>query len=173
MRRSLLCTAIAMCTVGSAHAVTFTLSPQDTTVGPGEEVVLRLVADAASDIKGVSLVWGYTAPRLGFLSAHAGGVIAQPGGFTEFVNLDAVPPADSVGYDAVVLSGTGSGPGVVVFLRFTANSLGNASVNCLFADVRDSQNTPTQPSCSSTTIHVVGPVPTRTTRWSSLKRKYR
>jgi hypothetical protein len=153
--------------------MTFTLSPADTTVGPGEDVVLRLVADAAPDIKGVSLACGYTPARLTFVSAHAGGVLAQPGGFTEFVNPDVVAPADSVGYDAVVLSGTGAGPGVVVFLRFLANSIGSASVECLFTDVRDSHNTPSQPPCSSATIHVVGPVPTRATRWSDLKRVYR
>src|SRR2546428_529474 len=92
--RLLLCTVFAVCTVGYTSAMTFTLSPADTTVGPGDDVVLRVLTDATPDIKGVSLDWSYTAPRLTFVSAHAGGVITQPSGFIEFVNAD-VAPADS------------------------------------------------------------------------------
>ena len=153
--------------------MTFTLSPADTTVGPGDDFVLRVVSDAAPDIKGVSLQWSYTVPRLTFVSAHAGGVITQPGGFVEIVIPDAVSPPDSVGYDAAVLAGTGSGPGVVVFLRFTAGSIGSATMDCVSADARDSHNGETQPPCTSSTIHVVGPVPTHRTRWGTLKEMYR
>ena len=153
--------------------MTFTLSPADTTVGPGDVVVLRLLTDPAPDIKGVSLNWRYAAPRLAFVSAHAGDVIGQPGGFVEFVVPDLVAPPDSVGYDAAVLVGTGSGPGVLVFLRFTANSVGNASVDCVSADARDSHNGLTQPPCTSSTIHVVGPVPTHRTRWAAMKDMFR
>jgi hypothetical protein len=173
IRRLSLCIACIVFAVSSARAMTLTLSPADTTVGPGDGVVLRVISDAATDIKGVSLELGYSVPRLAFVSAHAGGVITQSGNFSEFVLPDVVAPADSVGYDAVVLTGTGSGPGVVVFLGFTAGAVGTASVDCLFTDVRDSQNGSTQPACSSSTIHVAGPVPTRKTRWSTLKSIYR
>lgn len=162
-----------MSTATCASAITFSLSPVDTTVGPGEAVVLRLVTNVAPDIKGVSLDWTYSPTRLSFVSAAAGGVITGSGAFVEFVRHDHASPPDSVGYDAAVLDGTGTGPGVVVFLRFNSHTVGTASITCLSAEVRDSQNIATFPFCTSSTIHVVGPVATRRTHWGDVKRIYR
>lgn len=71
LRRLLMCTALALCTANTAQGLAFTLLPADTSVGPGDAVVLRLVSDAAPDIRGCSLECGYTAARLTFVSAQA------------------------------------------------------------------------------------------------------
>ncbi len=60
--------------------MTSILRPADTSVGPGDDGVLRGLTDAAPDIKGVSLDWSYTARLLAFVSAHAAGVLTQAGG---------------------------------------------------------------------------------------------
>jgi hypothetical protein len=91
----------------------------------------------------------------------------------DFVLPDVTAPPDSVWYDAARLTGTGSGPGVVAFLRFVSHTEGAATLTCLQTDLRDSVNAPLSPSCADALVHVVGPVPTRTTRWGRLKARYR
>ena len=82
--------------------------------------------------------------------------------------LDAQPD-----FEGTSIGWTGHGPGMLVFIEFVATALGNTVVECTPADLRDSSNPPTTPSCSTTTIHILGPVPARHTRWAELKSRFR
>ena len=82
--------------------------------------------------------------------------------------LDAQPDVKGAS-----LGWTGHGPGMLVFIEFVATALGNTVVECTPADQRDSSNPPTTPSCSTTSIHILGPVPARHTRWAELKSRFR
>lgn len=170
----------ALCTAGlliwsaaGARAATLTLVPADTSVTLGDHVVLRAVLDSQPDVKGASLQFIWNSARLSFVTAHSGGVMNSGGDFADFVIPDVSVPADSATFDAAVLTGTGQGPGVVAFIEFQATALGIALVDCIGADLRDSQNVATLPPCSSSTIRVLGPVPARQTRWGQLKARYR
>jgi len=157
-----------------ARAATLSIAPAETTVTIGEDFTLRVLVDAVPDLKGADLVYGYTAGRLAFLSSWTGDAIAGAGGDVfEFVYPDVTAPPDSVWYDAARLSDTGSGPGVVVFLRFHAATQGNGTVDCLSTDLRDSLNAPLSPTCAGALVHVVGPVPVLRTGWGLLKAMYR
>lgn len=171
----LTCFALSLCLpVSMARAASLVLAPAETTVTVGDPVTLRVLVDAVPDLKGADLIYGYTTPRLSFITASVGGAISGVGGATfDFVLPDVTAPADSVWYDAARLSGTGSGPGVVAFFTFATHSQGNATVNCLFTDLRDSANQPLVPSCAGALIHVIGPVPTRSTTWARVKAIYR
>lgn len=165
---------LLMALAPAAHAVTLTLAPAETTVTVGDPFTLRVLIDAAPDLKGADLIYGYTPGRLTFTAAQVGGALAGLGGSTfDFVLPDVTAPADSVWYDAARLTGTGSGPGVVAFLHFGANTQGNATVNCLNMDLRDSANAPLLPACAGALIHVIGPVPVRPMSWGRLKEHYR
>jgi hypothetical protein len=165
-----LCVAIPTVT----HAAALTVAPAETTVTVGDSFTLRVLVDAVPDLKGADLIYGYTPGRLTFTAAQVGGAIQGFGGSVfEFVLPDVTAPPDSVWYDAARLSGTGSGPGVVVFLTFLTHTQGNATLNCLFADLRDSANAHLSSSCDGALIHVVGPVPTLLTTWGRLKTRYR
>jgi hypothetical protein len=166
----LLCAAIP--TV--ARAAALTVAPAETTVTVGDSFTLRVLVDAVPDLKGADLIYGYTPGRLTFTAAQVGGAIQGFGGSVfEFVLPDVTAPPDSVWYDTARLSGTGSGPGVVVFLTFLTHTQGNATLNCLFADLRNSANAPISSSCAGGLIHVEGPVPTLPTTWGRLKARYR
>ncbi len=167
--------ALALCLLSNtARAVTLTLAPAETTVTVGDPVTLRVLVSAAPDVKAADLIYGYTAPRLSFTSAAIGGALAGIGQSTfDTVLPDVTAPADSVWYDAARLSGTGSGPGVLAFFTFATHSQGNATVNCLTTDLRDSLNQLLAPSCAGALIHVIGPVPARSTTWARVKAIYR
>jgi len=160
--------------VPNPRAASLTIAPAETTVTVGDSFTLRVLVDAVPDLKGADLVYGYTPARLSFTSALMGGALAGIGGSSiDFLLPDVTAPADSVIYDAARLTGTGSGPGVVVFLTFASHTQGNATVNCLSSDLRDSNNAPLDPSCAGALIHILGPVPTLATSWTRLKARYR
>ncbi len=157
----------------AARAATLTYVPADTSVTLGDHVVLRAVLDAQPDVKGASLAFGWTPSRLSLSSVHAGDVFTSAPSFTEFTLGDVVAPADSASFDAAALIGSGHGPGVVAFLDFQATALGIAFVDCHGVDLRDSHNNETLPPCTQSIIRILGPVPTRHTRWGELKARYR
>ncbi len=160
--------------VPAAHAASLTIAPAETTVTIGDSFTLRVVVDAVPDLKGADLIYGYTPVRLTFTSAQVGDALTGIGGAVfDTVLPDVTAPPDSVWYDAARLTGTGSGPGVVAFLQFGTHTEGNATVNCLFTDLRDSVNAPLSPSCAGALIHVIGPVPVRPTTWGRVKALYR
>ena len=166
----LLCVAIPIV----ARAAALTVAPAETTITVGDSFTLRVLVDSVPDLKGADLIYGYTPGRLTFTAAQAGGAMQGIGGSVfEFVLPDVTAPPDSVWYDAARLSGSGSGPGVVVFLTFLTHTQGNATLNCLFADLRNSVNAPLSPSCAGALVHVVGPVPTLLTTWGRVKSRYR
>ena len=168
--------ALLLClgVVPASRAASLTIAPAETTVSVGDSFTLRVVIDAVPDLKGFDLIYGYTPGRLTFNSAQVGGALAGFGGSTfDSVLPDVTAPRDSVWYDAARLSGTGSGPGVVAFFTFLTHTEGNATVNCLFTDLRNFANAPLSPSCAGALIHVIGPVPTRPTTWGRLKVRYR
>lgn len=158
----------------AAHAAALTIAPAETTVTIGDSFTLRVVVDAVADLKGATLVYGYTAGRLTFTSAQVGGALAGFGGGTfDFQYPDVTAPADSVWYDAARLSGSGSGPGVVAFLSFDTHTQGNGTITCLDMDLRDSANVMLLPSCAGALVHVIGPVPVLPTSWGRVKARYR
>jgi hypothetical protein len=165
-----LCTAAA----SNARAASLTIAPAETGVTVGDSFTLRVLIDAVPDLKGADLVYHYAAGRLTFTSTEVGDALAGLGGSTvDFVLPDVTAPPDSVWYAAARLSGSGSGPGVVVFLKFGSHTQGNAPLSCLQSDLRDSGNAPLAPSCAGALVHVIGPVPTLPTRWARVKARYR
>jgi hypothetical protein len=157
-----------------ARAVTVAIAPSDTTVNLNDEFWVRATLDVFPSLKGCDLIWGYSSPVLSFLAVQAGDAIAGGGGsYFDVVLPDVTAPADSVWYNAAVLTGSGSGPGVIVLLKFKAIAVGTGAVSCLFADLRDSNNTSTHPACSGGVVHVLGPVPARPRSWGRIKTLYR
>jgi hypothetical protein len=157
-----------------AHAASLVIAPAETTVTIGDPFTVRVLVDAVPDLKGADLVYGYTPGRLTFAGSVMGDAFASGGGDAfEFTYPDVQAPPDSVWYNTARLTGTGSGPGVIVFLTFNTHLDGNANINCLNADLRNSANTPLLPSCAGALVHIIGPVPVRPTTWSRLKAHYR
>jgi hypothetical protein len=156
-----------------ARAVSLVIAPAETTVTVGDVVSLRVMVDAVPDLKGAELIYGYTPIRLTLTSAQAGGAINGVSGAFEFTYPDVTAPPDSAWMNFATLTGTGSGPGVVAFLTFGSHTQGNATVNCLFGDLRTSTNAQIPHSCAGALIHVIGPVPTRKTNWGRVKAHYR
>lgn len=165
---------IGIAAVPASHAAALTIAPAETSVTIGDSFTLRVEIDAVDDLKGATLVYGYTAGRLSFTSAQVGDALAGLGGGTfDFQYPDITAPADSVWYDAARLLGTGSGPGVVAFLTFDTHTQGNATIDCLDIDLRDSANAPLLPTCAGALVHVIGPVPVLPTSWGRVKARYR
>jgi hypothetical protein len=156
---------------GEARAVKVTLLPPDTTVAVGDIVTLRAVTDAFPDLKAFQLIYRYDPLRLQFLGATAGEVLTSVP-HVAFVTPDE-PPADSVIYDAAVLVGSTSGPGVLVYLRFRALAVGDAAIECMLADFRDSQNRQTLPACNGGRVQITAPTPVQRSTWSKIKAIYR
>ena len=158
----------------AARAVTVAIAPSDTTVNLHDEFWVRATVDLFPSLEGCDLIWGYSGPVLSFLAAQAGDALAGGGGgYFDAVLPDVTAPADSVWYNGAALTGSGSGPGVIVFLKFKAIAAGTGAVSCLFADLRDSNNASTYPACSGGVVHVLGPVPVRPRSWGRIKTLYR
>ena len=138
----------------------------------GDTFTVRVVIDAFPDLKGVETIHGYTPGKLLFQSALAGDAISGDS-YVDFVLPEVEMPPDSVWYNAARLVGSGAGPGIVVFLTFDAEQEGDATISCLFADLRDSQNNQTLPECHGGVVHILGPVPARAASWGRLKQIYR
>jgi hypothetical protein len=164
--------ALLVAMTGPAGAAAVTVVPADTSVTVGDTLTVRIESDAIADLKGCELIYAYTSSRLEFVGAEAGAVLAG-GGYFDYVLPDAAAPADSVWYDAARLVGTAAGPGVVALFTFVATAEGDASLACLLADLRDSNNAPLNPSCAGGVIHVLGPVPARAASWGRIKSLYR
>jgi hypothetical protein len=168
--------ALAVLAVASlarpAGAVTVSVSPADTVVTVGDFVTVRIVIDAFPDLEGAELIHGYTPGRLVFQSALAGDAIAG-GAYVDFVLPDITAPPDSVWYNTARLDGSGAGPGIIVFYTFHAAQEGDATISCLLADLRDSDNNQTLADCHGGVIHILGPVPTREASWGRVKQIYR
>lgn len=154
------------------RATTVTVQPPDTTVTVGDTFIVRAVTDAFPDLKAFELIYRYDPLRLQFLGAIAGEVLTDAGGYVDFTTPDAAP-ADSVIYDAAVLSGSTAGPGILVYLRFRALALGDALIQCELADFRDSQNRQTLPACEGSRVVITGPTPAIKTSWGKIKSLYR
>ncbi len=157
-----------------ARAVTVGMSPADTSVYVGDELELRIVTDAFEDLKGFHLRFQFDPAKLQFLGADAGGVLTGTGRpYTDYVIVTPGAGADSVLYDAAVLTGSTAGPGVLVSFRFKAVSVGEAPVPCIEADFRDSDNAITLPDCTGGIVHIIAATPARVASWGRVKTLYR
>ena len=112
-------------------------------------------------LEGAELIHAYTSGKLVFQSALAGDAIAG-GSYVDFVIPDVTAPPDSVWYNTARLDGSGAGPGIIAFYTFQAPQEGDATITCLLADLRDSDNNQTLPECHGGVIHILGPVPAMT-----------
>ena len=158
-----------------SHAVTASVTPADTTVVQNTDFYMRVTIDAISDVKTYELVYSFDPLKLQLLGITGGDVLRSggPGSYVEFVRTEYAPPADSAWFDAAVLVGKGSGPGVMAFLHFKAIGVGDSPLTALTVDIRDSENHQTLPAKENGTLHVTGPVPVRPTSWARLKSLYR
>uniref|UniRef100_A0A832MLX8 Cohesin domain-containing protein n=1 Tax=Eiseniibacteriota bacterium TaxID=2212470 RepID=A0A832MLX8_UNCEI len=165
--------AAALFAAAPSRGAVVAVAPSDTAVTLGDTVTVRVETTGVPDLKGFQLVYAYTSPRLQFVGATAGDVLAQGAGdYFEYVLPDVAPP-DSVWYDAARLDGTSSGPGVLAFFTFVATSEGFAHVGCRHIEFRDSANQASFPTCLGGLIRVIGPVPSRPASWPRLKGLYR
>jgi hypothetical protein len=157
-----------------ARAVTVSVVPSDTTVTVGDDLCVRVTIDAFSNLEGVQLIYSFDSAKLGLQSVSAGDVLSgAPGGFFAYLHPDITAPADSVWYDAAILTGNSSGPGIVAFFCFEALAEGDATIVCRRVDLRDSLNQQTLPPCSGATVHILGPTAIGAPTWGRLKTLYR
>jgi hypothetical protein len=169
----LVAAGIALSPAG-AGAVTVSLVPSDTTVTIGDDFCVRVTIDAFPNLEGVQLIYSFDSAKIGLQSVSAGDVLTgAPGGFFEVLNPDITAPVDSVWYDAAILSGNSSGPGIIAFFCFQALAEGDAAIVCRRVDLRDSLNQQTLPPCSDAVIHIVGPTAAGNRTWGRLKTIYR
>jgi hypothetical protein len=172
-RRATLALGVIAVLAGPARAVNVSVVPADTSVTVGDVVVLRIEVSALPDLKGTRLIHGFTASRLLFQGAAAGGAVRGSGSVFEQLLPDVASPVDSVAFDMARLDGSGSGPGVLAFYTFKTTATGDANVVCEFVDLRDSFNQPTLPACAGGVIHISGPVPVSAGTWGRVKVLYR
>lgn len=165
--------AAALC-ASPAVAVTVGPAPADTTVIVGDTFDIRMVTTAFTDLKGFSLIYRYDPAILQLVGATPGDVLTSSGNpFTALLVPDYAAPADSAWYDAAMLIGTTSGPGILNFFRFKALVIGESALECRLVDFRDSQNVQTLPVCTPGRVVVVGPTPARPETWGRIKTLYR
>ena len=159
---------------GHARATAVSVQPPDTTVNVDDEFALRIVTTSFTDLKGFDIVFSYDPTRLQFLGADPGDVLTGSGcSYAVYVVPDFAPPADSAWYNAAVLVGSTSGPGILSFYRFKALAKGQSPVTCQLVDFRDSYNVRYLPDCVSGLVRITGPVPARPATWGRLKTLYR
>ena len=155
-----------------AGAATVSVAPADTTLPCGSFAV-RAVVDAVADLKGFELIFSFDASKLRLLGVDPGTVLTRSGSpFSAFLVPD-VPPADTIRYDAAMLVGSSSGPGVLAFFRFQAVAEGVSPVGCVLVDFRDSNNVQTLPDCVGGSVSITGPTPARPQTWGRVKTLYR
>jgi hypothetical protein len=161
---------------GAARAeVTVQVAPADTTIACNDTVLVRVEAIGTfTDLKAYQLVLRY-GDRLVYAGMMAGEVLTGTGRAWTLQEIpDAVAPADTAWADCAQLVGSASCPGVLLYLRFVAPYAGEAAIECLHAELRDSWNQPTLPACVGAQIHVkTCPVPVTPTTWGALKTIYR
>jgi hypothetical protein len=150
------------------------IDPPDTVVDITQTATLRVMTDAVSDLKAYELIFKYDPTYIELLSVSPGDLLTTaPGGYTDFQRLDFVSPQDSVWYDAAVLLGSTSGPGILAYLDFRALTEGDSPIECRLVDFRDSFNSQTLPPCTGGILRVVGPVQVLHGTWGRLKSTYR
>jgi len=155
----------------NADAASVAVTPADTTVSVGDDLWIRVEADAFSDLKAYDLIFQYDPTVVQLLGANPGDVLTGSY-FASLVN-EVSAPIDSAWYDAAMLVGSTSGPGVLVYFHFKALATGISPLDCRKVDYRDSNNVQTLPSCSSGIIRVVGVVPARPDTWGRVRARYR
>ncbi len=160
---------------GAARAASVTMVPADTSVTIGETVVLRVqLISPFSNFEGFKAVYRYEPNVLSFIGATPGEVFTSaPGAIFATLRSEYAAPMDSVWYEAAVLDGTSSGPGILAYLTFQTIGPGNGTIVCKGVDLRDSDNQQTLATCFDAIVHVFPPVPVRPTSWSRLKVLYR
>ena len=158
--------------VPAAAAAGFTVVPAETTVTVGDTFTLRITCDAVADLKGFQTAWAFPAVRLQFAAMPAGELLSDPPG-DWFATLlpDVSAPVDTAWMDAARLDGSVNGPGVLAYLTFQALTTGDATVACVQAEMRDSNNVPLAPGCTGALVHVIGPVPVLRRSWGALKQR--
>lgn len=160
----------ALCSALPAAAAVLSLSPADTTVQVNSTFTLRVTCDAVSDLKGLQTAWSYSAARLQLVSMTAGNVFTDPGGaWFEHMIFDVSAPADTAWLDVAKLNGTAQGPGVVAYVRFKALVPGDAPIDCVWAEMRDSENVSLMPGCVPGIVHVAAPTAITRRTWGQLK----
>jgi hypothetical protein len=176
-RPACLAFALALATLVPAPpalAASFSIEPPDTTVTVGDTFTLRVMCDAVSDLKGFQSAYGFAAARLQFVAMPAGNLLTDGGGDWFAILLpDVTAPVDTAWMDAAKLDGSAAGPGIAAYLTFKALLIGDAPLECLFAEMRDSNNASLSPTCTGGLVHVIGPVPVERRTWGRIKTLYR
>jgi len=139
----------------------------------GIPFTLCITTDVRPDLKGFTLVFSFDPTKLRFLGVEPGDVLTGSGNpFAGYLVPDAAPP-DTVWYDAAMLAGSSSGPGILAFFRFQGLAEGESPVQCERVDFRDSNNVQTLPDCVSGLTRITGQTPARAASWGSIKTLYR
>jgi hypothetical protein len=168
--------ALVMLVVGArmAAAASVVVAPSDTTVSVGDDLYVRVEADAFPDLKGYELIFQYDPTIVQLLGALPGDVLTGDGDpFFATLVPDVSAPADSAWFDAAMLTGSTQGPGVLVYYHFKALAVGVSPLDCRRVDYRDSNNVQTLPSCTGGVIRVVGVTPAKRETWGGMKALYR
>ena len=156
-----------------ARAVTVTVAPAGTTVMCGIPFTLRITSGVCPDFKGFTLVFSFDPTKLGFLGVEPGDVLTGSGNPLAGCLVPDTAPPDTVWYDATMLAGSSSGPGILAFFRFQGFAEGESPVQCERVDYRDSNNVQTLPVCVSGPVRITGRTPARAASWGSIETPYR
>jgi len=165
---------VALCWADTSHATSLALIPADSTITVADEIVVRLEATGVTDLKGMQVELTFDPSVLQVLSASRG-TLLPPGAAGSFFQsfLSNAPGNGHVQCDAAVLTGSSSGSGTLLAVRFRALAIGVSPITVTWVDLRDSNNASTTPGGSSATIRVFGPVATQRASWTKLKNLYR
>ena len=160
--------------VPAARALTVSTLPADTTVYLGSTFVLRITIDNISDLKAFGVISAFDPAIIELQRIDAGDVLTATGrAYFGQTRSDRVAPADTAWYEAAMLEGNCSGPGVLVYLTFRTVRAGTTAIPCLWTDVRDAGNHRLQPVREGGLVHVQTTVSVRTDTWGRLKALYR
>lgn len=146
---------------GTAAAVVVSVSPFDTTVSTGAGLTVAITTDAVADLKGFKLIYAYNPAVLRLTGIDPGEVLTGNGRafFSKVVNEFDVP-SDTAWFEAAMLDGSTSGPGVLAYLHFSALGVGSSSITCRTVTLRDSDNQLILSTCNSGAVHVtLAPAP--------------
>jgi hypothetical protein len=156
---------------GPASAASVVVAPNDTTVSVGDDLYIRVEADAFADLKGYELIFEFDPTIVQLLGALPGDVLT--GSYFGTLVSDVSAPPDSAWYNAAMLTGSTQGPGVLVYYHFKALAEGVTPLDCRRVDYRDSNNAQTLPGCTGGVIRVMGVVPVLRESWGRMKALYR
>ncbi|MGH7725304.1 MAG: cohesin domain-containing protein [Candidatus Eiseniibacteriota bacterium] len=164
---------LGMATAGTAHAVNVWISPSDTTVSIGDPFLIRVEADAFTNLKGYDLIFQFDPAVLQLLGAFPGDVLTTPGNpFFGALVPESTAPQDSAWYDAAMLVGVTQTPGVLVYFQFKGIAVGESLLECRSADFRDPDNVQTLPGCTGGRVVVTSVVPASPATWGRIKSLY-